>query len=726
MFSPKLGYIAGLIGLGVSFVGGLQAQPLNKLDLDNGVSVGYPATWSVLPKRFRNTTELIVTAGRTDTAAPVARAVLTSERHKDSAAAVRGLAGIAAEVAAPVRYRVIGGWPALERRYASPRGERGQRASAARASGAKEELALRVTTAIAADDVLVRLETTLLGSAKSAHGRELQRRTADQAITLGRGVVSPKQGIVAEAQKEVARLRSIPRASSAPTPVPPQAQARDAPGTLATLRTTSAAATRLKFGELEIAASQDGQRVVIAGATGYAVSHDFGRTFTRAPIPIPFRHRGDPSVTVGKSGAFYVSYVGLPSGTAAGGGFSGCTTAVSKSTENGTNFEFKFLGHAVRCPLTGADLCFPDQAHLAADRNNAGLLGADQIYAVYRNCLGERGPGPRTCEEAPTLCRGQPSIVCSADGGLNWTTPEHIETAGDADFPRVAVAKDGVVYVVFRKGDELMLAKYTSCASGLMKLGTTIAIPTGARRCSAAELIDKCHCPIPGLDRCNNGNLLSSPTIAVDDTDPSRVYVAFSRNTSPGNEDVIVKASTDGGTTWLFEAKVSEASVARRFMPWVCTLGGRAYVTWYDRRKAAAADNSLTEYYLGSAGFEGGILREGPEVNLSGNPDSQCSGEWPDPPRETRDSESCSLPQKAGICSQSGKHCSYSRPNCRPPQRCELGDGKPKYGDYNGNVCAGGMIFTAWASATPPQGLPPEPSPSIRIYSSTVHAQSQP
>ena len=36
-----------------------------------------------------------------------------------------------------------------------------------------------------------------------------------------------------------------------------------------------------------------------------------------------------------------------------------------------------------------------------------------------------------------------------------------------------------------------------------------------------------------------------------------------------------------------------------------------------------------------------------------------------------------------------------------------LGGGCPKYGDYNGNACAGGRLFMAWASATPPTGVPP-------------------
>jgi hypothetical protein len=731
MFLSGYSRIAWLIALCANFSSGLEAQPLHRLDLDNGISVAYPSTWSVLPKRFRNTTELVATAGRADVTAPVARTVLTSERQTDNAAAVRRLADIAAEVASPVEYRVIGGWPALERRYVARLGREGQRAS-----GAAEDLADRITTAIAAGDVLVRLETTLLSDANNALGRELQVRAADQAIALGRSALAPMQGVVEEAQRIIERLRSNQRALP---PRLPEGGALATPRRLATPRTTSSVAVPLEFGELEIAVSQNGQNVVIAANSGYAYSHDFGATFTAAPVPVPFKHRGDPSVTVGKSGAFYVGYVGLPDGSVAAGGASGCSTAISKSVDNGMTFNF--LSHAALCPKTGTSLCFPDQAHIAADRINAGSGGADQLYSVYRNCLGEGSPS--TCEDTLRRCRGQPSIVCSVDGGLNWNIAEHIETSSNADFPRMAVAQDGVVYVVFRNANHLQLAKYSSCDSGLVKLGTTITIPTGdTRACPDDQLFEMCHCPVAGLDRCNNGNILSSPTIAVDDTDPSRIYVAFSRNSSDDNEDIVVMASPDRGESWL-EVTISNASVGRRFMPWVCSLNGRAYVMWYDRRAATPANNDLTDYYLGSASIEAGTLRAGAEINLSGNPDQQCGApdlrdppNWPTAPRSKHDSGACSRqPQRAGICLNTGARCDL---NCGPTDSCpdhcasddvcDTGKGHPNYGDYNGNACSAGSIFAAWASATPSTGLstPPPPISRIRIYATVIPGQSPP
>src|SRR5262249_43319383 len=180
----------------------------------------------------------------------------------------------------------------------------------------------------------------------------------------------PMQGVVEEAQRVIERLRSNQRALPVPMrPRLPEGGVLATPRRLAIPRTTSSVEVPLEFGELEIAVSQNGQNVVIAANSGYSYSHDFGATFTAAPVPVSFKHRGDPSVTVGRSGAFYVGYVGLPDGTVAAGGVSGCSTAISKSIDNGTTFNF--LSHAVLCLKTGTDLCFPDQAHIAADRMNA-------------------------------------------------------------------------------------------------------------------------------------------------------------------------------------------------------------------------------------------------------------------------------------------------------------------------------------------------------------------
>jgi hypothetical protein len=153
-------------------------------------------------------------------------------------------------------------------------------------------------------------------------------------------------------------------------------------------------------------------------------------------------------------------------------------------------------------------------------------------------------------------------------------------------------------------------------------------------------------------------------------------------------------------------------------MPWSCTTRGSGWIGWYDRRAATepGADNDLTDYFIGSTA--GGVL------NLSNNPDPQCASGWPCAPRNRDDSESCTLqPQPAGECLQpggggSGQRCDFSDGTCPNGETCQTGFGCPKYGDYNGIACAGDFIITAWASATPPAGLPP--AATIQIYSTTL------
>jgi len=68
---------------------------------------------------------------------------------------------------------------------------------------------------------------------------------------------------------------------------------------------------------------------------------------------------------------------------------------------------------------------------------------------------------------------------------------------------------------------------------------------------------------------------------------------------------------------------------ARRFMPWVFTAAGVAYVSWFDRRAATAANNSVTDFFGGSVSVNGsGNLVAGSErrINASNTADNHCFG----------------------------------------------------------------------------------------------------
>src|SRR5262249_49230197 len=163
-----------------------------------------------------------------------------------------------------------------------------------------------------------------------------------------------------------------------------------------------------------------------------------------------------------------------------------------------------------------------------------------------------------------------PMLTCSMDSANNWPTTR---TLAGGDFPRVTVGQDGFVYVVYRNGGNINLEKYSSCANGL-------TLQAGFPRTIAA--VTDVTCPVPGLDRCNDGNLLSSHMVAVDDQNANHVYAAFATNTAAGNENVIVRDSTDGGVNWPAARKgtLKSPGVGGRFMPWVGTGGGRGHGSW--------------------------------------------------------------------------------------------------------------------------------------------------
>ena len=164
-----------------------------------------------------------------------------------------------------------------------------------------------------------------------------------------------------------------------------------------------------------------------------------------------------------------------------------------------------------------------------------------------------------------------------------------------------------------------------------------------------------------GLDRCNNGNDLRSPTIAVDDLNADHIYVAFASNTSNTatevNENVTVVDSLSAGAGWGGPGGVSQVNssiVGRRYMPWVCSVGGSAYVSWYDRRNASAPTNlDLTDFYAGVAGLDpsGDLAAFGEfQINAPGTSDPNCAPGWACGSRALGDSAACAGTQLAGQC----------------------------------------------------------------------------
>jgi hypothetical protein len=667
----------------------------------NGVEIQYPSSIQrpgpPPNEKHPNAAELITAD---------ARIAIVVEQRGTHANAIERLAQIAAEESERPQLLVIAGWPALQRERKGPLPNPGESDSPANV------ISTFATTAIAADTMVVRFEAVLAPDADP--------KLADAAFQIAKQVHLPP-GNDDAAKRDLETLSNLIATQQSNTkstgePEPPAAPGGGAPKTPA----PGTSLVQNGIGELEVVISSDGLHVVVAANSGYSYSDDGGQHFTfGGPIPCIYPNcDGDPSLAVGKSGAVYFSWIGYPIGA----------TADSLSISKTNGHSFTFLSNAVVCPKATPKLCtLPDQEHIAADRKNLSTSGKDRVYLVWRNFSGV-GLTPR--------------IVCSSNGGATWSSQVFI--SGNGDLPRVTVGGDGFVYAVYISGSTIALNKFSTCDGGLVQ---QVGFPNTVASYTIVA------CPLAGLDRCNCCNTMSSQMVAVDDTNPSHVFVAFGNNTSANNDDILVYDSIDGGKTWKDKPVKANTNVsAPRFMPWVCTAGGTAAVSWYDRRAATKAAPDLTAYYRGSVKRVSplGVLQAYPEEDVSGTNDPQCASGFPGGEDNSLDASLCPPPpQLAGECllpcnatkngcsgsKGSATPCYFNGPKaktiCKSPEYCQAwGGGVPKYGDYNGNACTPTInevsiptICTAWASATPPKGVHVEGSSGIQIYASCTRIE---
>jgi len=652
-----------------------------------GITVRLPEGWSVGQPTLNSWVILNVPADQQDTATPTVRVVIGYLERIDHADAVSQLAEYAHESHTPSTFLAIGGWPALQRVQLVERPQPGE------GPRFPDPNMVQITTAVAADNLLVRLEADLPSNA--------DQQLKDTVLAIGRSLVFGSVGDPAQVQQELNKLGNSPNRPDSPsggTASPDRASTGPSGAEAAGAGSPIFPPTQLNNlgtnGELEVAVSNNGTNIVVVKQGGFITSNDGGNNFNSFG-GFGFGD-GDSSVAFGQSGTFYVA--GLFGGNCPAN--SNCIE-VTRSTDNGQTFPLANRVNGVVCPNSGAGACSVDQEHIAADRVNAGAGGADRVYMAVRNCQGGCGTNGAF-------------VTCSPDGGATWAPVLALEAG--SDFPRVTVGGDGSLYVVFRNGGNIRTDKFNACTTSAAQI--TRASVSFPNTVSAFSTIPDCQSGtppanpgFPGLDRCNNGNILSSPTVTVDDTNANHVYVAWATNTANNNntilnnENVLVADSTTGGVNWRGPVTINTNPTARRFMPWVCATGGNAFVTWYDRRNATAANNDLTDYFAASAGLSAGnIVANNDEFKISTASDPQCNL-WPTGPRNALDAENCSVqPQNAGNCSvTTAIRCDFAGGDgtqCPMGETCQT-DGfgtNPKYGDYNGNACVLGRLYTVFAS----------------------------
>jgi hypothetical protein len=662
-----------------------------------GISIRFPENWSTAQPTQNSWVIINVPVEQQDTTTPSVRMMIGYLERSSHADAVSQLAEYANESRKPSTFLAIGGWPGLQRVQLIKRPQPGE------GPRFPDPDMIQITTAVAAGNLLVRIEAGLPSNA--------DQQLKDVVLGIGQSLTFETAGDPAQVQQDLDRLEGLskrPISLEKTVPLPEEPKPVNIGEELAPNAPIFSQVQLNNLGtngELEVAVSNNGTNIVVVKQGAFVSSNDGGNNFSFSG-GFGFGD-GDSSVGFAQSGAFYVS--GLFGGNCPAN--SNCIE-VTRSTDNGRTFPTANLSNGVVCPNTGATACNVDQEHLAADRVNAAAGGADRVYLVVRigDSMGRFGPGFSVA-----------NITCSPDNGAHWSPLFALEN--NSDFPRITVGGDGSVYTVFASNGagsgNIRIDKFNPCPA----LNTmTMTVPAMTRTAatfpntvSAFTTFAGCQVMngFGGLDRCNNGNILTSPTVTVDDTNANHVYVAWANNTAANNENVLVTDSTNGGVNWRATGPVTANTnvTARRFMPWVCATGGNAFVSWYDRRAATVANNDLTDFFAASAGLSAGnLVANNDEFKITTTSDAQCTL-WPTGPRSTFDSENCSVqPQLAGNCSiNTATRCDFSdcaggggvgACQCPAGQTCQT-DGfgvNPKYGDYNGNACALGRMYTVFAS----------------------------
>jgi hypothetical protein len=731
--------LAAVLLSGITVISSTHAQvsSAQTIKLTDTLTLQIPRKWVLLPARTLGITEVVLPPSGASEASPGIHVLITRSAHSTHSLALDRLSVIRDEREGAVSYFSVCGWPAIERVSSIELAQVMDAQERVRKTGTVGPvMATLFTIAVTANDQVVRYEAALPQAYPSSD--------RDELMTLVNSLQCSAQPLSGATSRELQNLRLVPRKPAPPvgaaieprsvqripnpgqTPahmalkkVPPfpapgkgtllQFQPQFVVGTPATPAASGPALLQPKScGELQIAVSPESQHVLIGDNCFNMFSQDGGTSYSSSnPINWGFSVDGDPSVGVGASGAFYFSTIALanpPSAPAP------CADVVAVSGEAGSwGQNFTPVGSAVSCPATGIGMCFPDQEQMAVDRFNSvpGLSGTtDQLYIVWRNFTPVLFA--TRCSQI-TRAIETPTISCSADSGVTWEHQTAVPLAtsldeSSADVGRPAVGLDGFVYVTYVQNSNLMINKFDQCRNNLQQQSSFPVQITA---------LNGVTCPVPGLDRCQPGQD-ASPQAVVDDTDASHVMVSYA-DSSGGNDNVFVFDSHDGGLTWNRHIVMNSVSTGRRFLPWICATQGIAYVSWYDRRDATASAPDLTAYYLNSVNLQGQAIGIGFEKNISQVDDPQCKSGWFFGADNPDDAEGCPLtdpPYAATQCQTSVGPSSHNPCSTANPTTCPAGEiclpsanGKPKYGDYNGNACMNGQVYLAWASGTAPPGV---------------------
>jgi hypothetical protein len=634
------------------------------------------------------------------------------ETYASAADALTRLQQIGSELSTPSTSLTIAGYPAIERQAVIVRPSIDPDLVQL-ASGFTAPLGpppINLTSAIAAGTTVLRFETQLPSNATAA---------AILAVFVPARNFDPStlSGVHGPAPTPIPLAPDVPPATPV-TLTPPEAPSTVTPNT----------------GELQIAASDSANAVIYGTQNAVSRSVDNGVTVTASTVNLSMTPPngnlfGDPTVAVGAPNglgqqAFWYAQLAQTGTTTTMPTQQVISVELLKSTDNGATFNTSTIAFPVNCS-SNVTCQVTDWEKIAVDRlhqANSMQQRFDQVYVTWRNFT------------SATSSTGV-GVACSANEGATAWTIDTTTLAGGTDFARPTVAQDGSLLVLFSSGDgsgngyTLKVQKFQSCSAGFAAQGGPVTVA------SPNEVSD-----LAGLDRPPVANYDIAADLSQSTAQTS--YVTYLNQTGTGNDDIHVIESTDGTAHWNNDVTVNSVHTGNRFFPAICTTNGTAYVSWYDRGGSGSTTPDLTAYHRSSVTEVMSALQAGADINVSGVNDPECASGFPGGNRSPTEETACGTnqdlpgsatnPVNAGTCCPSGNNANNG--TCCPPgvaqgsPMCTIGapcdfrfgcasttttcindaalnGSPPKFGDYNGNACAQGVVYMAWASSTAPTGL---------------------
>ncbi len=391
----------------------------------------------------------------------------------------------------------------------------------------------------------------------------------------------------------------------------------------------------------EICMASSGSSIVIVfnggpNGSGYVTSVDGGVTFSAMaspPSPAGSNPCCDPGVVADRLGRFYFTQLYRNDGSG------NCTNSLHVSTDGGQTFS-----NIVGSPFSYASLTtdFPDMPHIGIDPINT-VGGNPQLYVFTRhftsgiNCPATGGSGNL-----------QGEVVCSTDGGVNWTAPSVL--APFTDLAHWATGSDGSVYLV---GNSRTAAAAGTCqGNGVCSNGqygncngndancnlTSILLRRSTNDCNAGLSLGAPVTVATNLTISASAGIdreFPQPYVVTDKMDPDIAYVVWSSDRIAGQQDRDIFlarcAFTGVNGTCDGPVRINDNTVAdgtAQYFPMMCMDPNNVInISWNDQR-AGANSTAIMHTEVTTTGASLGM---GPSyltsevnftpVNFTGSPD---------------------------------------------------------------------------------------------------------